>query len=79
MLNIWDYSVKNKEKPRHLSEIPKKQLTLLRMVISSEQSPPTKRKRVWLPFKVEEIINTTRASFSAIESLREGRWVEVKD
>jgi len=27
----------------------------------------------------EEIINTTKASFAAIESLREGRWVEVKD
>lgn len=26
----------------------------------------------------EDIINTTRASFAAIESLREGRWVEVK-
>jgi len=25
-----------------------------------------------------EIINTTRASFAAIESLREGSWVEVK-
>lgn len=29
-----------------------------------------------IPF--EEIVNTTRASFAAIESLREGRWVEVK-
>ena len=26
-----------------------------------------------------EIVNTTKASFGAIESLREGRWVEVKD
>jgi len=26
----------------------------------------------------EEIINTTRASFAAIQSLKEGRWVEVK-
>ena len=26
----------------------------------------------------EEIINATRASFAAIESLKEGRWVEVK-
>lgn len=32
---------------------------------------------VLIPF--EEIINTTRASFGAIESLREGRWVDVKD
>lgn len=27
----------------------------------------------------EEIINTTRVSFAAIESLREGRWVDAKD
>jgi len=30
-----------------------------------------------IPF--EEIVNTTMASFAAIESLREGRWVEVED
>ena len=30
-----------------------------------------------IPF--DEIVNTTMASFGAIESLREGRWVEVED
>jgi hypothetical protein len=28
-----------------------------------------------IPF--EEIVNTTRAGFAAITSLKEGRWVEV--
>jgi predicted dehydrogenase/threonine dehydrogenase-like Zn-dependent dehydrogenase len=27
---------------------------------------------------VEEIINTTRASFAAIESLRQGKWIEIE-
>lgn len=31
--------------------------------------------KVLIPF--EEIVNTTRASFSAITSMKEGRWVEV--
>ena len=28
-----------------------------------------------IPF--DEIINTTKASFAAIQSLKEGRWVEI--
>jgi len=28
-----------------------------------------------IPF--DEIVNTTKASFAAIQSLKEGRWVEV--
>ncbi len=27
----------------------------------------------------EEIINTTRASFAAIESMKKGSWVDVKE
>ena len=30
---------------------------------------------VLIPF--DEIVNTTKASFAAIQSLKEGRWVEV--
>jgi hypothetical protein len=30
-----------------------------------------------IPF--EEIVNTTQASFAAITSLKEGRWVEVSE
>ena len=29
-----------------------------------------------IPF--DEIINTTRASFAAIDSLKEGKWISVK-
>jgi hypothetical protein len=28
-----------------------------------------------IPF--DELVNTTKASFAAIESLKEGRWVDV--
>ena len=29
-----------------------------------------------IPF--DEIVNTTRASFAAIESLKEGKWISIK-
>jgi len=29
-----------------------------------------------IPF--DEIVNTTKASFAAIESLQQGKWIEVK-
>lgn len=29
-----------------------------------------------IPF--ESIVNTTRASFAAIQSLKEGKWIEIK-
>jgi len=29
-----------------------------------------------IPFS--EIVNTTRASFAAIESLKEGKWISIK-
>ena len=29
-------------------------------------------------FLLDEIVNTTRASFAAIESLKEGKWISIK-
>ena len=46
--------------------------------IQNHNSAETIKEGVEVIIPFDEIINTTRASFAAIDSLKEGKWISVK-
>jgi len=49
------------------------------IIVAQFQSLVTQQKNggeAIIPF--DEIVNTTKASFAAIESLKEGKWISIK-